>query len=1018
MKILQSTAFICMVFTIIPDIICAQEVPIRESLPHGIQTYIDSTGALFVNQNQSYQVLLSGNINEEQKNLTFESSKINVAFSEGENKFLIRNEEGVNSETLIIVDGTSPLTSIDLQNAPTFETDGELYVGKGLHVELNVSDNYAGVQQSYWAINNYPFNPFLEENSRFDSEGDYILYYYSVDQVGNIEDVKFKSFQIDLTGPDVDYTIEGTQQLSVLSANSSISLNASDEGAGSNKIYFWFNDDKIQPYSTTISLSTLADGEHVFNAYAVDRVENIGDTLTYTFYLDKDEPLVTADIIGEKFDTSGTKYINAASTISLTSKDNKSGTSWLRYTINQEDEKSYVKPIQLPSVSGSYTITFYAGDIVGNFSDRKSLKVYVDHNPPVTNSRFSGYYSKTSAGYAVKKETLISFESSDLESGVKRIQYRQNSDEWVTYITPLSFNDPGVYNIDFRAIDMVGNMEEIQSLEVSVLTPSEMLTSQSAPEKPTQNNSHFIKNGVNIEGPHTEIYLWISASNADTSKKMLLTVNDSDTKFPLLLTSNKENNIEISVDGSTNTFPITIDGNAPNTTIKVSNTPSYKKEDKLIFASGVSLSLSAEDNITGIRNIFTSENGGRYQPYESPLRGYYSEQEYNIRYYAEDNVGNSETERIFSFNVDATPPITTHTFVDNFSGTNVSPYTKISFSADDNMSGVMSTFIKLNNNDPIPYSGILTLEELGVYTEPFNTITYYSIDNVGNTEQTKQLNFKIDQLGPIPSIHWNGKTYVKNNTTYIHPSTLFSLSAEDAEMEILENWYRINNDKKTRFDAPVSLSRFDQLELIYSATDVLGNKGEITQRMIIVDKLKPESKHIIQGNIIQSGNTLAIGVNSSIDISASDEDSGISSIFYKINNEKIKTYNNKSIRFSTSGTKLIRYYATDNVGNIESENIVQLIYDETPPEIDLKFSKQPISKSVDKVVISTSSFLTIQSIDNHSEVKSLSYSLNENDFSAYILPLTFDEIGTYVLVVKAEDLLGNIKSKKIIIEVQ
>ena len=92
-------------------------------------------------------------------------SKINVAFSKGENKFLIRNEEGVNSETLIIVDGTSPLTSIDLQNAPTFETDGELYVGKGLQVELNVSDNYAGVQQSYWAINNYPFNPFLEENS-------------------------------------------------------------------------------------------------------------------------------------------------------------------------------------------------------------------------------------------------------------------------------------------------------------------------------------------------------------------------------------------------------------------------------------------------------------------------------------------------------------------------------------------------------------------------------------------------------------------------------------------------------------------------------------------------------------------------------------------------------------------------------------------------------------------------------------------------------------------------------------
>jgi hypothetical protein len=1018
MKILQTFGVIYLLLIISGNWGIAQESAIRDPLAHDIRTFNNTQGQLYINQHQSYQLFFSGDIDNQQVILPFQDERTAFVLPEGETQFQVQKADGTVLSVPIIVDGSAPSSSIYLQTAPQYQSGERLYIGKGLTVDLNAADNFSGVQQSYWAINNNPFNPFTVENTQFDTEGAYLLYYYSVDQVGNIEEVQLESFEIDLTGPTVSHFLEGAQQFSVVAPNSSISLTTTDESSGNYQTYFWFDDQAPQLYSTTISLSTLGDGEHTLYAYGVDQVENIGDTLAYTFYLDRNAPEIITEIVGEQFDQSGTTYIAASSRVSLSSEDNKSGTSWIRYSINQDNERTYVQPISVPQVSGSYTITYTVGDAVGNISDRQSIKVYVDNNHPETNARFDGYYSKTVDGYAVDGATLISLDANDLESGIAFIQYRMNSENWTSYSEPLSFSELGTYSIAFQAIDQVGNTEEIQTLEITVIDPSTITASNSAPEKPTSENIDFIKNGADIEGPHTEIYLWISSSDADTSSKMLLTLSDSGTEFPLLLASNKESVLQVSVEENRTNYAITIDGSAPQSSIEASDAQSYNNESSLIFAPGVTLTLSAEDNITGVRTIFASENGGRYQPYESPLRGYYSEQAYNIRFYAEDEVGNSEAEQNFSFQVDATPPITTHRFLENYSGANVSGFTQLSFSADDNMSGVNATFIQLNDQEPVLYTSPVRLGELGTYTEPFNTITYYSVDNVGNIEKSKQLNFKIDQSGPTSTLTWIGEAFDNGNVVYINQNTRFSLSAEDTEMEIRENWYQFNSGSRTIFENAVSLADYQRVTLRYGALDILGNEGEVLQSTIIVDGTAPTSSHQLRGDTIESVSDVVVGANANIQLFANDDASGISNILYSINSENMLFYDSNPIQFQSSGSKVIRYYALDKVGNIEAVNLINLVYDQTAPEVDLSFSSEPYSQSESSVSISSSTLITIKSIDRHTEVKSIEYKIGDEEFSTYLTPIILNRTGNYQLTIRAEDLLGNSISKTTTIEVR
>lgn len=1009
---------LCFLFLITKSVY-AQAPPVKPPLKHEIQTYRAPDNKVFINQHQSYQFMFLGMQSEATQVLEDAEKQRSLLLPEGATNIQISNADGSIISYPLVVDGTAPVSTIELVNAPLFTSDeGKLFVGKNMAIKYEAVDEAAGVLNTYWALNNGAFNPFTEKNPAFVNNQNYLLYYYAVDRVGNVEPVQTLEFEVDVTGPQVLQHIEGPQNLSVIAAEATISLTATDNASGVNRIFFWFDENEASSYSTPISLSDLEDGDHILFAYATDNVKNAGDTLAYRFYLDRNSPEIAVKLSGDVFEQDATTYLSAESSIALIPSDNKSGAASTKYQINQNPERPYSKPIQLPTVSGTYTITYYSGDVVGNTSDKQSVKLYLDNGRPNTNIRFQGYYSKKGDGYAINPETKITLEAGDLESGIKEVRYKINDEQWKVYTSPISFTQKEAISLSYYSIDQVNNQEEEQRIKLTI-QEIENTASFVQPERITSENSSFMKIEKAIQGPDKEVYLWISSSDADDSEKFMLSFSsDSSTVFPINLQKNTENIVQVEVEENSTRYPITIDGTPPTSTIKASGAASIKQGETLIFAPGVNLTLSASDNITGVKEMYTSENGGRYQPYDKMLSGYYTEQNYAIRYYAVDEVGNEENEQLFQFNVDATAPITSHRFLSNFSGSNLSKYTTLLLEADDNLAGIDSTYIQLNNGKPIIYNSEITLAELGDFDEAYNTIYYYSVDRVGNREQKKQFTFKIDKIGPTVNANWQGPHFETGNQVYIHPSTNLALEANDDEMEIRTIWYTTDgNANKESYNQPVSFKAESFPRLQFAAIDELGNQSEIHNLRIAVDGTAPKTQHTITGDRIESKNGFIFGPGATLSFSASDRASGVAYINYSINSETMTRYS-QAIQFKQSGQKIVRFQAVDQVGNVEELQVLSVLYDETAPEIDVSFSKQPHQQNDNEVTIDAETLISITSIDRESEVKSLEYKLGEQNYKPYFRPIKMPGNSTQKLVIRSIDLFGNEQIKVITIKLK
>ena len=997
----------------------AQNAANRKPLKHEIQSFRDTDGNLFINRHQGYIISLLSNGNRSD-NPNSQSSSDRLAkldFPEGLNRLKITKSSGRTETIDIRVDGTAPESDLRLLEAPSYRSESITYIGQGLKIGFSAEDNLSGVMNRYWAINNNAFNPFNNQYTPFDTDGNFTIYYYSVDHVGNVEEVASRPFQVDVTGPEVTHQFSGPSKLSILAPEASLQLSATDQAAGVKNIYYWFDDGEPQQYAARISLNDLSNGKHTLYTYAVDRVENHGDTLKYNFQIDSNAPALSMKVGGNQLEQDGTWYIDGSARILIDAEDNSAGISSIRYKINQNREQSYNQPIRLEGSSGLYPITYHVSDVVGNQSERKSRKFFLDSNPPTTSLKFNGYYASTSDGYQVSPETELILQSSDLESGLQMIEYRIGSGNWEIYKDPILLPGTGSHVLEYRATDQVQNTEEPQTTVFLVKEETESMAAAAAPEQPVEASQNvYFERKQALQGPDQEVFLWISSSPADTAARYLLTKSENgDGNFPMKMPENRTNQLSISVEEQSKTYEITIDADAPSSVLSPDESISHQSGEGIIFEPGVSFSITADDNISGVKDIYYSENGSRFQVYDKPLIGYYDESPYVLRYYAVDSVGNRGEVNEYAFRVDATPPITKHRFQENTYSSNLSPHSTIALDATDNRSGVKATYFTLNGTNERTYGGPFKLSELGEIEQVFNTISYYSVDEVGNKEEVKQFNFKLDKSGPVTSSSWRGGAHSSYDVTYIQPSTRLRLSASDTEMEIREIWYEIDGERAI-YESPVSFEN-QRSEIRFAAVDILGNQGEITSFSIAVDGEPPQSTHSIDGESLETEETLLLAEGTKVSISAGDTESGVAGISYSINSENLKPYT-ESIRFFNSGQKIIRYMASDRVGNFEELQILNLVYDASPPEINLSYSSQPSSLTDSRAIIPLETLVSIKGVDPESEVKVLEYRVDEEPFEPYFRPIPFLEPGQYTLQIRATDLLDNSVTESMQITVQ
>jgi len=180
-----------------------------------------------------------------------------------------------------------------------------------------------------------------------------------------------------------------------------------------------------------------------------------------------------------------------------------------------------------------------------------------------------------------------------------------------------------------------------------------------------------------------------------------------------------------------------------------------------------------------------------------------------------DKVGNSATFTSPAINIDLTAPSTSIQIPgvsqqqEWFTGP-----VQVTLSTADNLSGVASTFYRINFGGPQTYASPFTISADGNYT-----IEYWSVDVAGNSETHQTRTVRIDSTGPVTEAILSG--LLGTNGWYRTPVQI-SLSATDNLSGVQTTFYSIGVPSQT-YTGPFSVTGEGQHIISYSSVDNVGN---------------------------------------------------------------------------------------------------------------------------------------------------------------------------------------------------
>ena len=161
------------------------------------------------------------------------------------------------------------------------------------------------------------------------------------------------------------------------------------------------------------------------------------------------------------------------------------------------------------------------------------------------------------------------------------------------------------------------------------------------------------------------------------------------------------------------------------------------------LTTGQTVTLSATDAQSGVTTTYYTVDGGGQQLYAGPFL-VSGNSSHTVTYHSVDAAGNIEVTRIGYVNIDTTPPVTTATGLQADNHTvwqNVSQV--VSLAGNDPLSGVAITYYTLDSVTRQTYTTPFTVSGQGVHT-----ITYWSVDAVGNIEAVRSGYVNIDTTRP------------------------------------------------------------------------------------------------------------------------------------------------------------------------------------------------------------------------------------------------------------------------------
>ncbi len=394
-------------------------------------------------------------------------------YLDGHGKHYLRHIDGLHhvSENFVVyADGIAPETNSSFLAAPRYNRNGTQYYGKGLTVTLQTKDEMSGIKTLFQSSNKTDFAAY-QGQIQFETEGEQAVQYYALDNVGNAEKVHTRNFVVDLSAPDTYHNVVGVAKEKIISLSTKIYLTFADKLSGVAKTYYRIDDGKWREYGAgmIIPLDALTDGDHTLYYYSADNVENKEEEKSFAFYLDRTAPIMSADVLGDRFIVGDQVYFSGRTKLKLTAVDNKAGIKETLYSIDGSEYKKYDEPFYLPSKSGMHIVRYYALDNMENegagnrnvrYDEYKHnvSAVYVDLTGPTLSFQYLEPKFQKGDTIFITPQTRIKLSAFDPESGLQKITYTIDgkADE-TPYQQPFTIPQAGTHKVDYFGYDNVNN---------------------------------------------------------------------------------------------------------------------------------------------------------------------------------------------------------------------------------------------------------------------------------------------------------------------------------------------------------------------------------------------------------------------------------------------------------------------------------------------------------------------------------------------------------------------------------
>ncbi|MDM5450995.1 glycine rich domain-containing protein [Peribacillus simplex] len=266
----------------------------------------------------------------------------------------------------------------------------------------------------------------------------------------------------------------------------------------------------------------------------------------------------------------------------------------------------------------------------------------------------------------------------------------------------------------------------------------------------------------------------------------------------------------------------------------------------------VTVDLTATDNDGGsgvTSTYYQLDNGPTKSGNEIKIS---DEGVHTLTYWSVDNAGNEETQHTTTVKIDKTVPITT----DNAPKDWVNKDVTVDLTATDNDggSGIASTYYQLDNGST--QSG----NEIKISTEGVHTLTYWSVDNAGNTEQFNTKTIKLDKTAPVLNISLDKTTIWPPNHKMVPITATINASDDTSGINLVVLTSITSNEtlqsddiQNANYNKPISGST-DSFELradrlgrgngrIYTVTyTAMDNTGNVTTHTATVTVPHNQSK--------------------------------------------------------------------------------------------------------------------------------------------------------------------------------